>query len=465
MRATLPAKRKASYRMILLVLMFLFTCEFIVRGPLRFLSQGSEFNDFVSPLVQSRIFVGGNDPYDPFELIRFWPKETQPPTFLRKDVQEGTAVSKDGVPSPYPPTCFALLSPISVLPWHFAKLLCLTTNCICVLILIYLLLSLSRLRAASSRAYLFVALTLGFAPLHTALASGNLILPVCAAGVGAIWCSNRRYATAAGALLVIATCLKPPVGIVFLVHNMLRRRWRESMVGIGLSGIIAGATALRMWFGHVNWIGSYSKNIHDMFALGAINDFTTLNPLRFHLLNLQMLAYLLSDNRRLAMIGSWLVVLGLLAWLMTVKRHEHETELLELSALATIALLPVYHRFTDGILLILPLCWAIATDDHQLQKITRVVLLLLLPFLLPGASLLHTLAKYQGAIDRLASSWWWQRIVVPHEVWAILAISVVLLFALHLKTTSTVQAIIDPSAGAVDRLRWRNSRMAETTNR
>jgi Glycosyltransferase family 87 len=194
-------------------LIVLFTGELIVRGPLRFLSQGSEINDFLPPLVQSRIFVSGEDPYNPLELIRFWPEDTQVPVFLRRDVQQGIAVSRDGVPSPYPPTCFALLSPISALPWHLVKLLCLAANCSCAFISIGVLLSLSRLRATSSRAHLFVALALGFAPLHTALASGNLILPVSAAGVGAIWCANRKYATVAGLLLAIATCLKPPVRV------------------------------------------------------------------------------------------------------------------------------------------------------------------------------------------------------------------------------------------------------------
>jgi hypothetical protein len=42
--------------------MLLAASEFIVRGPVRFL-RAADFNDFISPYIQSRALVRGMDPY------------------------------------------------------------------------------------------------------------------------------------------------------------------------------------------------------------------------------------------------------------------------------------------------------------------------------------------------------------------------------------------------------------------
>ena len=418
------------FKIALLLLIAFFAVEFFVRGPVRFIREAA-VNDFIPPFVQAKALVRGKDPYDPQEVLSLWPKDAAQPGFLSIDAAAGAIEARDGIPSPYPLSCLAVLSPISGIPWRFAHLVVLAGNVLSSLLLIGILLSLSGLESSNPRSYVFLALALGLAPLQTALAVGNLIVPACTCGVAAMWCSTRNRHTLAGVLAGIATCLKPPVGVVFLVYAVVRRRWRLLLVGSFLSTVVTTAAVLWLWISGTPWVSAYLRNVKQMFAVGAINDFTGANPLRFHLLNLQMPMYRLTGSAVAADQITWsIVAILLLVWVWVVMRPHTHSELLELSAIATIALLPHYHRFVDGMLLALPLCWCFAVRDEHLKLVSRLVMFLLLPFLVPGSSLLTKLAD--ARVFRVPATWWWDAVLVAHETWAVLAIGGVLLYAMTL---------------------------------
>ena len=52
-----------------------------------------------------------------------------------------------------------------------------------------------------------------------------------------------------------------------------------------------------------------------------------------------------------------------------------------MSIVSVLTLLPVYHRFPDAFLLVLPMAWAVGTLGTKDDKLGRVALVLLLPFL------------------------------------------------------------------------------------
>jgi hypothetical protein len=54
-----PSTRSKSF---LILLVLLAASEFMVRGPVRFL-RVADFNDFISPYIQSRALAKGMDPY------------------------------------------------------------------------------------------------------------------------------------------------------------------------------------------------------------------------------------------------------------------------------------------------------------------------------------------------------------------------------------------------------------------
>jgi hypothetical protein len=57
-----------------------------------------------------------------------------------------------------------------------------------------------------------------------------------------------------------------------------------------------------------------------------------------------------------------------------------------------------------------------------------VSLLLMLPFLIPGGTLLETMQAEGHIPSVLVSHWWWEAIVMPHEVWALFLLGVLLLY-------------------------------------
>src|SRR5690606_32496529 len=98
---------------------------------------------------------------------------------------------------------------------------------------------------------------------------------------------------------------------------------------------------------------------------------------------------------------------------------------------AVISLLPVYHRVYDAGLLLLPLGWALLARRPVTARHRRLALWLLVPFLLPGVSILERLEDTGFVFAGVTKSWWWQALVIPHQVWTLLALAIVLLFGLR----------------------------------
>ena len=401
--------------------------------------------------MQSKAWVSGTDPYSPRELLRLWPKDAVHLDFLARDAAAGTMASKDGVPSPYPMTCFVLLSPFSRASWSSIHLALLATNFVCTLLLIGGLVSLAGLSRSDPHTYIFWGLALGLAPLHTAIAGGNLIVIVSACAVMAMWSAKRGHEIAAGTLLGVAACLKPTVGLVFLAYFFLSRRWLTALTGAGFTTMVAAAAVLRYGLTVPPWVSSYVADIKEMFGPGGINDFRAANSLRFHLLNLQMPAYAVVGDSYAANAIAWSVTgILILWWIVLFVQRSDGQDLLDLSAIATIALLPVYHRFVDAVVLVLPLCWCLKAREPKHKQVAWVIILLVLPFLIPGASLLATVADSGHVSRHVMSSVWWNAAVMPHEVWAVLATSLALLYAMSLAR----QGVSEPEPIGRDWLRY-----------
>jgi hypothetical protein len=90
----------------------------------------------------------------------------------------------------------------------------------------------------------------------------------------------------------------------------------------------------------------------------------------------------------------------------------------------------VYHRFYDAVLLLVPLAWAIdAAARNRRDRIAWCVLLLMLPFCLNSATALVWLAGKGYLPEWLTQSPLWERVLLPHQGWALLAMAVCLLLA------------------------------------
>jgi hypothetical protein len=420
----------------LVLLVLLAASEFVVRGPLRFF-RAADFNDFISPYVQSRALIQGLDPYSPEVLVQLWPV-TGPHRlqFLAKDLADGTLIAKRGIPTAYPLTAFFLLAPIAMLPWPVAHLAWLTITAILTLGVTWSLLSLVTREVSDWRSYVFVAFALALAPLHTGFAAGSVVIATVALCGIALAREQSGNVTFAGVLLGIAVCLKPQIGLPFLAYYLLRRRWR--LCGIA-GGVVFAAAVLamgRLAVSGTPWLQNYRTDNRVLLVSGILADLTERNPLRFSLINLQVLFYAIWHQAGAAnAFAIGLSTASFVIWVVLLLRSRRESDdaLLAMSAVAVLSLLPVYHRFYDAFLLIFPLCWSLREFSGPRRQFARGTLVLMLPFLVPGGSALEEMQRGGRIPDALTQSWFWNSVLMPHEIWCLLFLGVLLLWCMASK--------------------------------
>jgi hypothetical protein len=419
-------------RVAAFILLLLAVAEFSGRGLVRGLRSGGDFNDFLSPYVQSRAWVSGADPYSPKSLVDFWPEGAPKFEFLHHEAENGTLLVNRGMPTAYTPSCLLLVAPFSFLPWLVATKLWLLFSSLLLVGWIFLLIP-QDWDWYETRSLTFLALALALAPLHTGLATANPAIPAAALGGIGVCLLRRSHAAITAALLGVSIILKPQIGLCFLIFAVVKGCWRTAIWAMG--GVTAATllAILRMQVSHTNWIASYVVDNRALFSGGMLTDFTASNPTRWGLINAQLLAYTFLGNRSAANEAAWLIFITLgFLWLFWAVRSVSGADdpLLDLAAMLVLSLLPIYHRFYDAVVLIVPLAW-ILKEWHRQHAFTRLgVSFALAPFLVPGGTLLEVLQSKGRIPPSIANSWWWQMMVLPHEVWALMGLSFLLLYAM-----------------------------------
>jgi hypothetical protein len=422
-----PLSTRSKALLVLLVL--LAASEFIERGPLRFL-QATDFNDFISPYLQSKALLKGVDPYSPEVLVRLWPSgEAYRPDFLEKDLADGSLIVKRGVPTAYPPTCLLLLTPLAVLPWPVAQLAWAVITVGLTLGVIVSLLGLSGFERTDWRCYVFVAFALALAPLHTGLAAGSIAISTVALCGIALSLAQRGNEAVAAILFGLAVCLKPQIGLPFLAFYLLRRCWRLSGIAAGVVSATALLAMVRLAISGTPWIQNYQIDNKVLLAAGMLSDFTERNPIRFGLINLQVLLYAIWHHAVAANVLALAISAALFGiWVFLALRNGPLDVLLPVGTLVVLSLFPLYHRLYDGFLLIFPLSWSLREFSGSGNKWARGAFLLMLPFLVPGGSALEQLQLSGRIPEAIAQSWYWTGIVMPHQIWFLLLLSLLLLW-------------------------------------
>lgn len=430
-----PNQATRVWKGLLVVLLLLAGTEFVVRGPVRF-AHAANFNDFISPYIQTRVWIAGQDPYSPQDLVRMWPPEAERFDFLTRDLADGSLVLKRGIPTAYPLSAFVLIGPVAALPWHIAHPLWLVITVLAFGVTAVSLLSVAKL-PSTDRAIAFLAIALALAPFHTALAAGSIVTVAVAASAAAVWASSRGQDVLTGVLLGIAVGLKPQIGLPFCFYYVVHRRWRIPAAAGGLVVLLFVLGFIRCVVSGTPWVENYLYDNRILFAPGSLGDFTEGNPIRFGLINFQVAAYTALHNRGAASLAAIAAaVAGGIVWLLVCKRKEHVSELLALSALTVLSLLPIYHRFYDASLLIFPLAWSLTALNGPVRTLARSVLVVIVVvFLIPGGTALQQLEQ-AGHFAALRNYWWWNTLVLPHECWSLLILAALLLRAMQTRAGS-----------------------------
>jgi hypothetical protein len=415
-----------TIKVILWALIFLAAMEFTVRGPARYL-QASNWNDLSQNYVASKVWLKGQSPADPETFVATWKQQT------------GSRLDLDDIRTHLapPPGGLVVLAPVAALPWKIAEVVWLALLLISFAATVWALASIAGFHWNESRTLVFIATCLALAPFQTDIASGNSSIFVIALCVLAIWFARHNRNIASGILFGIACALKPQLGAFLVLYYLVRRRWKLFATAVACTLTLNLAAVLYLQIRGASWIQDYAHNARGFVTSNHIDDFTTENPARFTLINLQVPFFSITGRSSSANLLAFAVVILLVClWIYFVARKgEHALELLSLATISVIALLPVYHRFYDAALLTVPLAWSIAHAAYSSRTIARLSLLLTTPFLFPGAALLEQLAAHGRVGDTITQSWWWSTIVMPHETWSLLLLSLILLYAMNAAQT------------------------------
>ena len=425
----LPTVRGKWRWLALCFLACLAVLEFSARGPVRALGWSSrDFNDFISPYAQTRAWLSGRDPYAPSTLAELWPASPLPP-FLLKESADGTLPAKRGLPSPYPVLAFPVLLPFASLPWRIAICVWVIVCVLAVFTIAAVLIEFAGDRRNKQLALLILVSGLLLAPVQTAVAASNIVNVVLALGMLAAFCQTRNRSAWAGILLTLALALKPTVAVPFVIYALANRN-RSKVIPVAITtGIFLLSLTIIPQHGRTLWWSSFLGNSRGMFASGAIDDYSTANPLHFQLVNLQAALFPLLQNRSRTQIAVWLVSIILFGLWIRALRRDREVGLLDLAILASVTLLPLYHRFTDAGLLLVPVAWALSALKGEMRHFAAGCLLMASPFLIPGATMLHEFSGRSEVLRNLSRTRLWNLFILPHEAWLILFISVLLLTA------------------------------------
>ena len=412
--ATPKTKSKAAL-IVCLVLLAIGTAGFAFRGIARTIRHNDDFAVFHT---SSRAWALGSNPYDDANLA-------------------SVARNAGGMPSTIshnsanPPATFLILAPIALLSWPAAKIVWLVINVAATVAIIVGLIRLAGFELRQPRAILLAAMLLGMAPVQTAVTYGQLTLPTAACIIFACLLRRKEQFATAAILLAIATCLKPQIGVFFIAFEFVRRRFRYAGLASLFTASLLLAAVAWLAINHVPWWQAWQSNYH-AFMHGGSGDPMAGNSSRYQLINLQYPLHCFFHSRMLVntITLSFVGVLGVAAVVALHKLTGPKAELLGLSIFAVLGLLPFYHRYYDGILLAFPLAWGLLAYRPRSRLLPGAAIGLTAIFLVPGPVILYVAAG-KGYISRsVAASWWWQGLIVPHQAWCILALSVVLTAAL-----------------------------------
>jgi len=337
---------------------------------------------------------------------------------------------REGIAPVYPPTTVGATSLFTFLSWGWAHWLWLVLSLVGVGVTIWLLLRLGNFDIHGAQARLLITLVIAFSPLHQAFHLANIapiVVPLCLAG---ILLGERRQDVCAGAVLALATILKPQLGIWFLGYYLIQQRKK----------LVASAALTALPFGLVLYhypvpagilFASYRQNFQHWFGVGRPFGFTE-GAFPFNVNYVQIVLFQLWHNViAVKVLAHTIFAAGLAIWGVALVRLKFRAPVpLALSSLLGLSFVSMYHSVSDATILALVLCWALQkeTRGDRWQRPKRTTCFIFCVMLLPGHSLLIRIAPHLP--PHVANAWWWKLFVARYFVWLLVTFNGVLLYVL-----------------------------------
>ncbi len=293
------------------------------RGPVRAVSYWGSY-DFTLIYSSARAWVQGESPYEKEAVTRAWMSGGGP-------AERDPMIARGPATLVYPPPALAALAPIAVMPWKLAVWTLAVLNTVLVAWSLAALAKMAGLKGAARVGFFAAGIWLG--PAMTAVAQGQtglIVLGCVCLGALLRWKGGR---VGAGVLLGLGAAIKPQLGLLFIVYEIGRLRWRAAIAAVGIILVLTLIGAGRMQMAGVDWNTQWRANLAAFTKLDDANP-GLANPIRYQLINLHYPVHNAVDDAGTAS-AVVLAVCGALClayFLADRKRgNEERSELLSLS--------------------------------------------------------------------------------------------------------------------------------------
>lgn len=289
------------------------------------------------------------------------------------------------------PPCLVPLSIIGGIPsWQTARVVWVALSVLLTVVCLWQLSVLLRLQWSSAWTVMFWAIGLALAPFHTDIAEGQLSILVTAAVILALRCQVEKHPKMAGVMLGLAVAIKPTMALLLPAMLLFRGHWRMLVYVIFTCAILTGLSIGKMHIAGIRWLPGLKENL-EAFSQGGSGD--VHGPTSYLMIHLEVvLAGVFQDAKTIHVLAAAMViVLGAAGMLALRGLRDRRSELLLWGLVSVLCLAAFYNRLYSATLLVLPLAWAIwGLTRPGLRGVSWVMLLLILPFTVPGAAALAT---------------------------------------------------------------------------
>jgi hypothetical protein len=310
--------------------------------------------DFNGQYYGARCLLQHSDPYRESDLLRVYQTE-----------YEGYSAAHEGfrrIVTLYVnlPASFLLSSPFALLPWgpsHFLWMIAIASSTILAAFLMW------DLGAGAAPAISGGLIAIFLAGNELLIEIGNAAGIVVSLCVIAVWCFLKDRFVPAGVLcFALSLAIKPhvagPVWLFFLLAGGLYRK--RALQTLAMTAVLSLSAAFWVSCVAPHWMTELETNLQTISAHGNLNDPgpAGLDP-RLHgaiQISLQTAVSVFRDDPRFYNPITYLLCAPLLlVWAITIlrRRFSQESAWLALAAVATLSMLPLYHRLHDAGLLLL----------------------------------------------------------------------------------------------------------------
>jgi hypothetical protein len=246
----------------------------------------------------------------------------------------------------YPPFAAVLFTPLALLSFDHLRVLWLGLNLAAAGLCLKLLVRLWGANWTTRTVWRLAAVFVSWAGFRATLRNGQLSLLITALVLGALLARMKKREFLSGALLGLSLS-KYSLSFPFFLYFIWKREWKiavtATLVPLTLSlvySLFSGVSLLDSTMKYVRGIGrvSISKRMEDANTL-------SIKPL---------VTAVVGGESQIAFIITLVFALAALLTIVVVFRRRPQPESMHFAVLAVFALWPVYHRFYDSVICVIP---------------------------------------------------------------------------------------------------------------